>query len=129
MKNGLIEFMDGTKKWFLKDMLHREDGPAVEQADGTKMWYQNGVRHRLDGPAVEWANGTKVWWVYGKQHRDDGPYMIREDGLKKWSINGEKLNKAEVKLVKKILSGKKFKDLPLYVNHPKLKYFCEKALK
>ena len=32
----------GTKKWYLNDKLHREDGPAVEYADGTKCWYLNG---------------------------------------------------------------------------------------
>ena len=53
--------------------LHREDGPAVEEADGTKYWYVNGKCHRLDGPAVEWADGSKEWWVNGKLHREDGP--------------------------------------------------------
>ena len=26
------------------DQLHREDGPAIEDADGTRSWYRNGER-------------------------------------------------------------------------------------
>ncbi len=33
---------DGTKRWYLNDKLHREDGPAIEYASGTKYWYLNG---------------------------------------------------------------------------------------
>jgi hypothetical protein len=32
----------GTKKWFWKGRLHREDGPAVEYPSGKKCWYLNG---------------------------------------------------------------------------------------
>ena len=53
----------GTKFWLLNDLLHREDGPAVEQANGTKEWWLNGKLHRTDGPAIEWPNGTKDWYL------------------------------------------------------------------
>jgi hypothetical protein len=33
---------DGSKFWYLKDKLHREDGPAIEWANGYKSWYLNG---------------------------------------------------------------------------------------
>ena len=33
---------DGTKRWFLKGKLHREDGPAVERSNGSKFWYLHG---------------------------------------------------------------------------------------
>ena len=33
---------DGSKFWYLNDQLHREDGPACEEADGTKWWYLKG---------------------------------------------------------------------------------------
>jgi hypothetical protein len=56
-----------TKRWYLNDKLHREDGPAVECADGTKHWYLNGKRHREDGPAIEWADGDKSWWLEGEK--------------------------------------------------------------
>ncbi len=32
------EYTSGTKEWYLNDELHREDGPAVEDADGSKEW-------------------------------------------------------------------------------------------
>ena len=47
------------------DILHREDGPAVEYADGSKMWYFNGNRHREDGPAIIHHSGHSEWWVEG----------------------------------------------------------------
>jgi hypothetical protein len=34
----------GSKSWWLNDELHREDGPAVEDANGYKAWYLNGKR-------------------------------------------------------------------------------------
>jgi|TARA_R110002073_G_scaffold255450_1_gene417994 hypothetical protein len=58
---------DGTKKWFLNDKRHREDGPAIEYASGAKEWFLNGKRHREDGPAVERANGNKWWFLNGKR--------------------------------------------------------------
>ena len=35
-------YANGTKHWYLKGQLHREDGPAIEWADGDKHWYLNG---------------------------------------------------------------------------------------
>ena len=64
---------DGTKKWYKNDILHREDGPAVEHHDGTKEWYHNGELHRIDGPAVEYANGNKEWHFNGELHSENGP--------------------------------------------------------
>ena len=70
MKNGLIVDKDGTKRWYLNDKLHREDGPAIECADGTKFWYLNGECHREDGPAVAFANGTKYWYLNNKEYSE-----------------------------------------------------------
>jgi hypothetical protein len=57
-----------TIRWYNEvDLLDREDGPAIEWVNGTKIWYINGKRHRIDGPAMEWANGTKAWYLDGKQ--------------------------------------------------------------
>ena len=56
-----------TRKWYLNDKLHREDGPAIEYADGTKYWYLNDKLHREDGPAMEYADGTKSWYLNGKE--------------------------------------------------------------
>jgi|SRR5579859_1064158 len=56
----------GTKRWYLNDLLHREDGPAVKDACGNKVWYLRGRRHREDGPAAEYADGSKAWYYHGK---------------------------------------------------------------
>jgi hypothetical protein len=60
---------DGGRSWYLNNMLHREDGPAVEWADGTKWWCLNDRLHREDGPAIEVANGigTKKYYLNGEQ--------------------------------------------------------------
>ena len=60
-------YANGTKRWYLNDELHREDGPAIERANGDKHWYLNGERHREDGPAVELADGTKYWLLNGNE--------------------------------------------------------------
>jgi len=57
---------NGIKKWYQNGLLHREDGPAVEQANGTKESYEHGLRHREDGPAIEEANGDKIWFLNDK---------------------------------------------------------------
>ena len=33
---------NGDKEWYLNGLLHREDGPAIEDADGFKYWCLNG---------------------------------------------------------------------------------------
>jgi hypothetical protein len=57
---------EGNKSWFLDDELHREDGPAIEDANGYKAWYLMGKLHREDGPAIEYSNGDKAWSLNGK---------------------------------------------------------------
>jgi hypothetical protein len=79
----------GTKKWFLRGKLHREDGPAYEGADGTKQWHLNGELHRTDGPAIEEADGSKEWCLNGKSHRTDGPAVEMANGRKDWFLNGD----------------------------------------
>ena len=63
---GITKF--GTKYYYIKgtNILHREDGPALEYADGSKIWYKKGKRHRLDGPAMEYSSGVKRYWIEGK---------------------------------------------------------------
>lgn len=81
------EDVDGTKLWYFKDNLHREDGPAVERPDGTKEWWVNGERHRLDGAAIEWDNGDQEWWVNGELHRLDGPAIQWANGKTFWYLH------------------------------------------
>ena len=69
---------DGVKRWYLNDMLHRTDGPAIEDANGSKWWYLNGKCHRTDGPSVEWPSGNKFWFINGIQYSEEDFNMIKE---------------------------------------------------
>jgi hypothetical protein len=84
----------GTKRWFLNDKLHREDGPAVEYTDG-RNWYLNGKLHRVDGPAMECYNGSKYWFLNDKFHRTDGPAIELPSGTKYWFLNGVEYTESE----------------------------------
>jgi len=57
----------GVKTFYLNNLLHREDGPAIEYPNGSKYWFLHGRRHRIDGPAIEYYNGTKFWYYHGEQ--------------------------------------------------------------
>ena len=78
--NAVCWFKEGT------NILHREDGPAIEYANGIKNWYKEGKLHRLDGPASEQPNGSKTWYIEGKFHREDGPAIEYDDGSKMWYL-------------------------------------------
>ncbi len=80
--------------------LHREDGPAIEYLNGSKEWWVNGKKHRKDGPALEYSNGTRYWYLNGNRHRLDGPAIEWEDGVKEWWVNGKELTEMEHKLLK-----------------------------
>ena len=96
MKTYIVKVDDaGTKRWYLNDKLHREDGPAIEYANGSKCWYLNGKRHRTDGPAVECANGNKYWYLNDKLHRTDGPAVEDANGNKRWFLNDKEYTEAE----------------------------------
>jgi antitoxin component YwqK of YwqJK toxin-antitoxin module len=90
-----IEWADGSKSWYLNGELHREGGPAAECANGTKEWYRDGKRHREDGPAVEYADAGKSWYKDGELHREGGPAIEYANGDISWYLNGEYLSEAE----------------------------------
>jgi len=82
-----VEYSNGDKKWYLNGKLHREDGPAVEKADGKKVWYRNGMPYRENGPTIETDGGRFYYQVYSLDgkigfHREDGPAIIKADGNK-----------------------------------------------
>ena len=77
-------------RWYRNEEVHRDDGPAIENADGDKAWYRNGLLHRDDGPTVEWADGDKEWWRNGQRHREDGPAVEYANGTKEWWQNGKR---------------------------------------
>ena len=93
--------IDRDREWRNeKNNLHREDGPAVEEADGCKSWWVNGKRHKVDGPAVEYVSGLKMWYLDGKLHRVDGPALEWLDGTREWWINGIQTTKEKFDEVK-----------------------------
>ena len=54
----------GTKRYYINNKLHREDGPAIEYANDDKFWYKNGMMHREDGPAIVYSSGTIQWYFH-----------------------------------------------------------------
>jgi hypothetical protein len=68
LPNGgeLYEQSNGTKRWYLNNNYHREDGPAIEYANGDKEYYINNKLHREDGPAVVYYSNHKEWWLHGE---------------------------------------------------------------
>jgi hypothetical protein len=68
-ENGVYIHADGTRRWYLDGLLHREDGPAVLYPDGGREWWRFGQLHRDRGPAIERADGSEEWWQGGKQRK------------------------------------------------------------
>jgi len=91
-----VEHINGTRIWYQFGLIHRNDGPAVESPDGTSYWYKEGNRHREDGPAMEYANGIRAWYQNGLLHREDGPAFEYPDGTSEWWINGKPINELEI---------------------------------
>ena len=87
----------GNKYWYLNGKLHREDGPAIEDASGYKAWYLNGNLHREDGPAIEDASGSKYWHLNGKLRREGGPAYEGARGYKEWWLDNKRLSEEEHK--------------------------------
>ena len=85
------------------EILHKENGPAVEQADGNKFWLKEGKYHREDGPAVEYANGDKHWYLNGLCHREDGPAKEYVNGTVEFWMNGFQGNSLDELIIKNIL--------------------------
>jgi hypothetical protein len=90
-----IEYAHGSKFWFINGRLHREDGPAIDQGERAKLWYIHGKRHRKGGPAVEYDHGLKEWHQHGQLHRVDGPAIEYGDGKQEWYFNGQSLTQVE----------------------------------
>jgi hypothetical protein len=85
----------GDKLWYLNGKMHREDGPAIENANGDNHWCLDGKRHREDGPAIETANGYKAWYLKGNRHREDGAAVEWANGYKAWYLDGKELTESE----------------------------------
>ena len=75
-RTGCVLSPNGDKHFYKEDLLHREDGPAIEFASGEKHWYYENRFHRLDGPAVEYANGKVEYYLEGKKYSYTEWYAI-----------------------------------------------------
>lgn len=99
--------IDDTSYWFRKGLLHREDGPAIEQKGGEKIWCKRGkVFREEDKPAIEgstnkfWASLIgeaynkrseelfDIWFEDRQVHRTEKPAVISKTGIKKWFRQG-----------------------------------------
>jgi hypothetical protein len=45
LKKTVKVFDNGDREWYLNDLRHREDGPAVEYPDGDRYWYLNDIEY------------------------------------------------------------------------------------
>ena len=85
MRNGMIEYPNGSRYWYQCDQLHRPDGPACEYANGDREWYQYNLRHREDGPAIEHADGYRKWFLNGKKYTEEE--FEQELLVRKWGLS------------------------------------------
>lgn len=128
MKNGLIISKSGDKHWYVNDILHREDGPAVEFTNGTKYWYIDGKIHRKGGPAIEWECGSCCWFIDGKFHREDGPAIEYSNGDTCWYISGEEISRSTIDIIFSI-AGKENLLEYLLDDNLAVRFFANKRLK
>lgn len=84
----------GTEVYFLDNVIHREDGPAMIEKDGSAHWFRHGDRHREGGPAVIMANGNEYWFHNGVTHRIDGPAIIH-NGEPLWFVKNNRVYSAK----------------------------------
>jgi hypothetical protein len=44
--------LNGSIKWYVRDILHRDDGPAIIYANGKSEWYTRGIRKGRGVPFI-----------------------------------------------------------------------------
>ena len=69
--NQTVNAQSYTKKYYHNCILHKLNGPAVENYDGSKEYWVNGELHRLDGPAIEYIDGYNRWFINGKEYSEE----------------------------------------------------------
>lgn len=113
IKNGRY-VVNNDIRWYKNNLLHKEDGPALEKANGTKHWIINGMLHRENAPALIYYNGNQCWYIHGNLHREDGPAIEYANGENQWYINNNKMTEEEFNhwLDKKNLNQKLEINLP-----------------
>lgn len=59
----------GCKKYYLNDLLHREDGPAIERSDGINDWYIYG---KMKGMQLRDGNSnTFSYYMDGESYTEE----------------------------------------------------------
>lgn len=69
MRQGWKEDLHKSKRHYVNDALHNDNGPAIIYADGSKAWFKNGEYHREDGPAIEYVSYSRInEWHYNGEY-------------------------------------------------------------
>lgn len=68
-EQGNIFHIGEVEKWWTNfdNNFNKLIGPALVHADGTKIWYRKGLLHREDGPAIIGSDGKKSYYLHGEQ--------------------------------------------------------------
>jgi hypothetical protein len=64
-------------------------------------YFKDQMLHREDGPAIEFNNGCQFWFINGKLHRDNGPAIVDNDELMQYWLNGEPATEEEIINIKR----------------------------
>ena len=63
------------------------DTTMIDYGDGTVRWWCAYGLHRVDGPAVMKANGYRGWWLYGHRYEPmEWMLKVHELGLEDGNI-------------------------------------------
>ena len=103
---------DHTKKtWYDNGKIHRIGAPAIEVWWGTnnelvyQEYYVENIRHREDGPAIIHPSGTEIYYIDGKLYNKNGPAIInKKDGKiigQQWFISNKDVTKSYKRWSKK----------------------------
>tara|TARA_Y100000296_G_scaffold3494_1_gene4707 strand:+ start:56 stop:553 length:498 start_codon:yes stop_codon:yes gene_type:complete len=122
----------GNKRWFLKDKLHREDGPAIEWAMGISSWYLNDkevteeevmgkIQDNVNSPSTESDGGPSSY--YDMPFED---WVTLNDQMEYLAQNKWGVYAIHLKDVFKGLGrwGDKSGTTPLYDTKKGIYYFC-----
>ena len=77
------------------------DEPAMILESGEKRWYYKNLLHRETGPAVTIPGYENQYFFMGKKHRENGPAIENIEYEEYW-INGIQINKSVFELNKKL---------------------------
>ena len=58
----------------------------IEYANGERHWYLDDKRHRTDGPAIEYAEGDCYWFLNDREYYDEDEYWV-EVALQAWGLS------------------------------------------